>query len=54
MLNGPTKTHIGYEQFKQVDLLLVENRVEQLKLGHMYSIINKSAPDYLQTDVKNG
>ena len=52
MLNGPTKTHIGYEQFKQVDLLPVENRVEQLKLGHMYSIINNSAPDYIQTDVK--
>jgi hypothetical protein len=45
MLNAPPRTHVGYNEFKFVGLLPVEYRVEQLKLGHMYNIINGSAPD---------
>ena len=33
-------------------LLPVECRVEQLKLGHMFNIINLTAPAYLRTNVE--
>ena len=49
MLNAPPRFHVGVNEFKSVGLLLVEYRVEQLKLGHMYNIINSNAPDYLRT-----
>jgi len=35
-------------------LYSVEYRVEQLKLGHMFNIINVKAPEYLRTNVENG
>jgi len=46
MLNAPPITHVGYKEFKFVCLLPVEYRVDQLKLGRMYNVINGSAPDY--------
>ena len=33
-------------------LLPVECRVEQLKLGHIFNIINLKAPEYLRTNVE--
>ena len=35
-----------------VGLLPVKYRVEQLKLGHMYNVINRDAPDYLRTNIE--
>ena len=33
-------------------MLPVEDRVAQLKLGHMFNIVNGSAPSYLQNNVQ--
>ena len=51
MLNAPPKFHVGVNEFKFVGLLPVEYRVEKLKFGHMYNIINGNAPDYLKTNI---
>ena len=39
-LNASPKFHVDANEFKTVGLLLVDYRVEQLKLGHMFKIIN--------------
>ena len=49
MLNAPT-FHVGVNELKYVGLLPVEYRVKQLKLGHMFNIINGNAPDYLRAN----
>ena len=51
MLTAPAKFHVGVNEFKYVGLLPVEYRVEKLKFGHMYNIINGNAPDYLRTNI---
>ena len=38
--------------FKTDGLLPVYFRVEQLKLGHMFNIVNVNAPEYLRTNVE--
>ena len=43
LLNAP---HLGANEFKTDGLLPVECRVEQLKLRHMFNIINLKAPEY--------
>ena len=45
---GPMSEQI----IKTVGLLPVEYRVEQLKLGHVFNIINITAPAYLRTNVE--
>ena len=52
LLNAPTRTHIGRDAFKRVGLLPVHVRVEQLKLNHMFNVINGSAPKYLHTHIE--
>ena len=52
LLNAPSRTHIGYDEFQLVGLLPVDYRVEQLKLGHMYNIINGSAPQYMKCQIE--
>ena len=52
LLNVGPRTHIGLEQFKQVNMLPVSYRVDQLKLNHMYNITMGKAPVYLTADVK--
>lgn len=52
LLNAPPRTHIGRDAFKRVGLLPVQVRVEQLKLNHMYNVINGSAPKYLHSSIK--
>ena len=47
MLNAPWRFHVGANEFKQVGLLPIEYRMEQLMLGHMFNIINGNAPAYL-------
>ena len=51
MLNALPRFHVDVNEFKYVGLLPVEYRVEQLKLGHMYNIINGNAPDYLRANI---
>ena len=52
ILNVPPRFQVGANEFKTVGLLPVECRVEQLKLGHMFNIINLTAPAYLRTNVE--
>ena len=47
MLNAPWRFHVGANEFKHVELLPIEYRVEQLMLGQMFNIINGNAPTYL-------
>ena len=49
ILNLSLITHIGLDEFKIVQMLPVEYRVQQLKLNHMYDIVNGIAPDYMST-----
>ncbi len=51
MLHVPPRTHIGVNEFKRVNLLPVHYRVEQLKLGHMYNILNGNAPVYMSCNI---
>ena len=52
LLNVPPRSHVGANEFKTVGLLPVEYRVEQLKLGHMFNIINIKVQEYLRTNVE--
>ena len=54
ILSAAPRTHIGYNQFKLVGMLNfpVELRVEQLKLNHMFNIINHCAPEYLNCNIE--
>ena len=52
LLNALPRFHVSANEFKTVGLLPVECRVEQLKLGHMFNIINLKAPEYLRTNVE--
>ena len=50
-LNTSPMKHIGAYEFILVGILPVDYRVEQLKLGHMFNIMNESAPSYLMENV---
>ena len=52
MLNAPARFHVGANEFKTVNLLPLDYRVEQLKLGHVFNIINVQAPEYLRINVE--
>ena len=47
ILNLSPITHIRLDEFKIVKMLPVEYRVQQLKLNHMYDIVNGIAPDIM-------
>ena len=51
LLKAPHRTHIGREEFTRAGLLPVHLRVEQLKLNHMFNIVNGHAPKYLCSNV---
>ena len=38
-------------EFKKVDMIPIELRVNQLKLNHMFKIINNQAPKYIQISI---
>ena len=48
ILDLQPRDHIGKEQFDQVSMLNVCNRVTQLKLCHVFKIFHKQSPHYLQ------
>ena len=51
ILPKPTRYHIGINEIKRVEFLPVKLRFEQLKLNHMYNIINGVAPKYLGSQI---
>lgn len=51
ILDIPPRTHIGFKEFQKVSLLPVHLRVEQLKLHHMFNIINGTAPCYMDFQI---
>ena len=46
-----SRSHIGPTEFSGANMLPVPLRVDQLKLNHMYSIINGIAPSYLKREI---
>ena len=51
ILDVPPRTHVGAPEFCSVHLLPVPLRVEQLKLNHMFNIMNGTSPEYLKCDI---
>ena len=51
ILGLPSRSHIGRVEFSGANMLPVPLRVDQLKLNHMYSIINGIAPSYLKSEI---
>ena len=51
MLNVPPRTHIGVQEFREVGLLPLESRVDQLIPNHMFVILNDCAPGYLKNHI---
>ena len=51
ILGLPSRSHIGPAEFSGANMLPVPLRVDQLKLNHMYSIINGIAPSYLKSEI---
>ena len=46
-LNLQPRTHLSSEHFKRLGWLPIEQRVEQLKLHHVYRVLDGKAPLYL-------
>lgn len=42
-----SRSHVGINEFLKVKFLYVESRVEQIKINHMFNILNNLAPSYL-------
>ena len=53
-LGLPSRSHIGPTEFSGANMLPVPLRVDQLKLNHMYSILNGIAPSYLNPGTPYG
>lgn len=49
---GP-RDHVGFSEFKMLKMLPTEYRVEQLKLNHMFNIMNNLAPIYMSVGVSD-
>ena len=53
ILGLPSRSHIGPTEFSGASMLPVPLRVDQLKLNHMYNIINGIAPSYLKSEISH-
>ena len=51
ILGLPSRSHIGVTEFPSACMLPVPLRVDQLKLNHMYNIVNGISPHYLRGEV---
>ena len=51
ILGLPSRSHIGLTEFSSASVLPVPLRVDQLKLNHMYNIVNSISPHYLRGEV---
>ena len=47
------RAHIGNEELEKAGFLKVNDRVKQLKLGHVFKIKQKTCPYYLATNFQN-
>ena len=45
------RSHIGTAEFKKVNWLPVEKRIEQIKLNNIHRIVHGNAPSYLRENV---
>ena len=52
LVNAQPRTHIGPSEFSHVNMLPVELRVLQLKLNHVFTVVNNKAPSYLRSSIK--
>ena len=43
--------HVGYEEFSKARMFPVHKRVDQLKMNHMFNIIQGLSPAYLRKDI---
>ena len=51
ILGLPSRSHIGVTEFSSACMLPLPLRVDQLKLNHMYNIVNAISPHYLRGEV---
>ena len=51
ILGLPSRSHMGLTEFSGASMLPVPLRVDQLKLNHVYNIINSIAPSYLKSKI---
>ena len=42
--------HISEDDFKQLNVLDIQNRAKQLRLNHVFSIFNEIGPEYLRSN----
>ena len=47
----PARAHVGYEEFSKARMFPVHKRVDQLKMNHMFNIIQGISPAYLREDI---
>jgi len=52
IMDASPRQHVGATEFQSVKMLPVPCRVEQLKMNHMFNIVNDIAPNYMKCDVK--
>ena len=50
ILDLDSRAHIGNQQLEKAEYLSVPDRVKQLKLGHVFKIVNKTSPSYMNTN----
>ena len=51
ILGLPSRSHIGPTEFSGAGMLPAPVRVDQLKLNHIYNIMNGIAPGYLKSEI---
>ena len=47
----PARAHVGYEEFSKAKMFPVHKRVDQLKMNHMFNIIQGLSPAYITLSV---
>ena len=53
ILQLDNRAHIGNQELEKAGFLKVNDRVKQLKLGHVFKIKKKTCPYYLATNFQN-
>ena len=47
----PSRAHVGYEEFSKTRMFPVHKRVDQLKMNHVFNIMQGLSPVYLREDI---
>ena len=45
-----SRSHIGCNELEKLNMLSVSNRVEEIKLNHVYKISKRNSPEYMCED----